>query len=146
MALIKKSAFFRSQKGFTLIETLVGIVILAAIGVTLMIGLSTGYKSVNVSQERTYAESLAKSQIEYIKSQDYISVTDYNPFDPEFSYEVTDIPLNIVAAGYSIEITPPEFIEVAGVSGYELQGIIIKIIRDGVTKLSVTFYRAGLAL
>lgn len=138
--------FFQRQKGFTLIEVLVGVAIFAAIGVALMTGLSTGYKSVGISQERTYAESLAKSQIEYIKTQDYISVVNYDPNDPEKSYGITNIPTHMVAAGYTVEVNPPETIEPAGVSGYELQGITVKIKHHGATKLTITFYRVGLAL
>jgi len=134
------------NKGFTLIETLVGMAIFAAIGVALISGLSTGYKSLAISQDRTYAESLAKSQVEYIKAQDYISVVDYNPNDPAKRYGVIDIPAHLAGAGYTVEINPPETVEVAGASGYELQGITIKVKYHGSVKLVITFYRAGLAL
>ncbi len=78
------------RNGFSLIEVLMGVAIFAAIGVALMSGLSTGYKSLAISQERTFAEGLAKSQVEYIKSQEYISVANYDP--PAKRYEVIDIP------------------------------------------------------
>src|SRR4030043_1467303 len=125
------------QKGFTLIETLVGVPIFAAIGVALMSGLYTGYKSMAVSQERTYAEGLAKSQVEYIKAQDYISVVDYDPNDPAKRYALIDLPAQLVAAGYSVEVNAPEIVAVAGVSGYEIQGITIKANCHGATKLTL---------
>ena len=133
------------QKGFTLIETLVGLAILAAIGVALMSSLSTGYKSLEISQERTYAEGLAKSQVEYIKAQDYISVVNYDPYDPEKRYAIIDIPAHMAAGGYSVEVSAPETVDVAGVAGYELQSITVRISR-GSGKLIITFYRTGLAL
>jgi prepilin-type N-terminal cleavage/methylation domain-containing protein len=136
----------QGQKGFTLIETLVGVAIFAAIGVALMNGLSTGYKSLEISQERTYAEGLAKSQVEHIKAQDYISVVNYDPNDPVKRYAVIDIPAHLVAVGYSVEINAPEIVQAAGVSGYELQSITIKVKRDGSGILVITFYRTGLAL
>ncbi len=132
----------QGQRGFALIETLVGIAIFAAIGVALMSGLSTGYQSLAISQERTYAESLAKSQVEYIKAQDYISVANYPTDGP---YYVIDIPAHL-AAGYTVEVNPPETVEDAGVSGYELQSITIKVKHHGSGKLVIVFYRAGLAL
>ena len=135
-----KFKLFRKQKGFTLIETLVGIAIFAAIGVALMSGLSTGYKSLDISQEKTYAESLAKSQVEYIKSQDYISVVNYPTGGP---YEVIDIPAHLAGAGYVVEISSPEIVGVAGVSGFELQSITVKVKRHGRVKLNITFYRTG---
>ena len=135
--------FLRGQRGFTLIETIVAVAIFAAIGVVLMSGLSTGYKSLEISQESTYAEGLAKSQVEYIKAQDYISVANYPADGP---YDVIDIPAHLAAAGYSVEINAPETVDVAGVSGYESQSITIKVKHDGSGKLVITFYRTGLAL
>jgi len=138
-----KFPFLREQRGLSLIETLVGVGIFAMIGVPLMAGLSTGYKSLAVSQERTYAESLAKSQVEYVKAQDYISVANYG--NPNV-YLVVAIPADLVAAGYAVEISPPVLVEPAGVSGYELQSITIKVKHHGNGKLVITFYRTGLAL
>lgn len=136
----------KGERGFTLIETLVGVALFAVIGVALMNGLSTGYKSLEISQERTYAEGLAKSQVEYIKAQDYISVANYDPNDPAKRYAIIDIPAHLAAAGYSVEINAPETVDVAGVSGYESQSITIKIKYDGSGKFVITFYRTGLAL
>ncbi len=136
----------RGQRGFSLLEVLVGLAIFAAIGVALMSGLSTGYKSLAISQERTFAESLAQSQVEYIKAQDYISVANYDPNDPAKRYAIIDIPAHLAAAGYTVEISPPETVDVAGVSGHELQGITIEVNYHGATKLTIVFYRTGLAL
>ncbi len=135
--------FLREQRGLTLIETLVGVAIFAAIGVPLMVGLSTGYKSLDISRERTFAESLAKSQVEYIKEQQYISVANYAAAGP---YDVIDISPDLTGAGYTVEISPPVLVEVAGVSGHELQSITIKVKRHDEGKLIITFYRVGLAL
>lgn len=98
---------FQGQNGFLFIEALVGLTIFAALSVALMSGLSTGYKSLDVSQERTFAESLAKSQVEYIKKQVYISVIRYDPDDSEKRYAVIDIPAHLTSVGYAVEITPP---------------------------------------
>jgi len=122
---------------------LVGVVLFAVIGVALMSGLSTGYKSLAISQERTFAEGLAKSQAEYIKDQEYISVANYG--NPDV-YQVVAIPADLASAGYTVEISPPEIAEVAGVSGFELQSIAIKVKRDGSVKLSIISYRTGFAL
>ena len=132
------------RNGFSLIEVLVGVVLFAVIGVALMSGLSTGYKSLAISQERTFAEGLAKSQAEYIKDQEYISVANYDP--PAKRYEVIDIPAHLSGAGYVVEISPPELVKAAGVSGFELQSITIKVKRHDKGKLTITFYRTGLAL
>ena len=132
------------QEGLTLIETLVALAMFAVIGVALMNGLSTGYKSVGISQERTYAGSLAESQVEYIKAQKYIAYQYYDPDVPGNHYNVIDIPAYL--SNYSVEINPPELISEILYSGYELQAITVKVKHHGATKLTITFYRAGLSL
>jgi len=131
-----KFRLFRKQTGFTLIETLIGLALLGIIAVAFLSGLSTTSKGVMVSQERVAAESLAKSQIESIKAQDYIPVAEYDPLTKR--YELIDIPADLVASGYSIEIKPPETIISEVV---ELQSITITIKRDARGKLIISVYR-----
>lgn len=60
-----------SQRGMTLIEVLIALGILAAVAVIFLVGMSVSSKGVMVSQERVAVDSLAKSEIEYIKSVSY---------------------------------------------------------------------------
>jgi prepilin-type N-terminal cleavage/methylation domain-containing protein len=66
-----------SEKGFSLIENLVAMVVLSIIGLVILSGLYTAAKSDLISQEQTRAESLARSQIEYIKTQPYSTTGEY---------------------------------------------------------------------
>ena len=127
-----------SQKGFLLIEILVGLALMGIIAAGFVNGLSTTFKGVTVSQERVTAESLAKSQIEYIKIQDYIPVAEYDPVTN--CYELIDIPADLIAAGYTVEITSPEAITSDVV---ELQSITIAIKRNARGKLILSVYRVG---
>jgi len=52
----------------------------------------------------------------------------------------------LTGTGYTIEIGSPVLIEAAGVSGYELQSIVIIVKHHDRGKLTITFYRTGLAL
>ena len=137
-----RSGVFRGQKGFLLIEILVGLALLGIITVAFLNGLSATAKGVSLSQERVSAESLAKSQIEYIKLQDYVLVADYNPDDPANRYELIDTPADLAAAGYSVEINTPETI-LSEAGGYELQNITVAVKRDGKGKLVVSIYRVS---
>ena len=130
-----------SQKGFLLIEILVGLALMGIIAAGFTNGLSTTFKGVTVSQERVTAESLAKSQIEYIKVQDYIPVADYNPNYPANRYELIDIPADLVAAGYTVEITSPERHPISDV--IELQSVTVAVKRNGEGKMSISVYRVG---
>jgi len=128
------------QKGFLLIEILVGLALLGAITVALLNGMATAFKGIDVSQERVAAESLAKSQIEYIKVQDYVLVADYNPNDPANRYELIDIPADLSSAGYSIEINTPQIVTSSNETGFELQSVNVTVKRSEQGKLIITFY------
>lgn len=62
-----------SQQGFTLTEVLVALAILAAAATVFLVGMTTASRSVMVSQRNVSAESLAKSELEYVKSSPYYS-------------------------------------------------------------------------
>jgi type II secretory pathway pseudopilin PulG len=129
-----------------MVETLVGVAILGVIGVVLVNGMFTGYKSIDFSKEKAILESLAKSQVEYIKSQDYVSVTSYDPDDPAKRYDIVDIPTNLAGADYTVELTSPQIVTLAGRAGFELQSITVQAKRHDRVEFTITFYRVGLAL
>lgn len=82
----------KSEKGFTLIEVLVALGLLGIIAVVFLTGISISSRAVLIADERTTAESLARSQMEYVKEQPY---DDVNPY-----LILSDVPAN-----YSIAVT-----------------------------------------
>jgi prepilin-type N-terminal cleavage/methylation domain-containing protein len=60
-----------NQKGSSLIEVLVGIALLGMIAAAFLGEICTSYKVLSLADERATAESLARSQLEYVKDQDY---------------------------------------------------------------------------
>jgi type II secretory pathway pseudopilin PulG len=137
--------FANGESGISLIETLVALAITGIVAVSFLSGLATSSTAVMVSQKRVTAEALAKSQIEYIKAQDYIPTADYNPIDPINSYEQYDIAADLVAAGYTIDINPPTIINSAPNGyGFEVQSITIMISRNGEELLTVSDYKVGI--
>jgi prepilin-type N-terminal cleavage/methylation domain-containing protein len=76
----------KSEKGFTLIEVLLALALLGMIATTFLMAISTAAKAIMIADERTIAESLARSQMEYVKEQDYkdvyyeINIDDYPSF------------------------------------------------------------------
>jgi len=140
----KKFNILRSNEaGVTLIETLIALALFGIIAVGLISGLATTFKAVAVGQDKMTAESLAKSQLEHIKTQDYISAAEYDPDNPEKCYALIDIPDDSAVKGYDIEITSPETITSPGGSGYELQSLTVAVKRNGEEILTVTDYKMG---
>ena len=131
------------QKGVMLLEVLVGLAILGVIAVAYMNGLTSTFNAISISQERVAAESLAKSQIEYIKVQDYILVDDYNPDYPVTSYELITVPSDLAAAGYSVNISTPVEIVSELEGGFELQSVNVTVRRNNEQKMQISIYRVS---
>jgi prepilin-type N-terminal cleavage/methylation domain-containing protein len=61
----------QSQKGFSLLETIIAMAIIGILGVAIPGALSTASKVTMQSSEDTMAESLARSQVDSIQNQPY---------------------------------------------------------------------------
>jgi prepilin-type N-terminal cleavage/methylation domain-containing protein len=80
----------KNEKGFTLIEVLVALAITGLVVVAFLTAMSVASKANIITNERTTAESLARSQMEYVKSL---------PFDG--SYDPL-VPQDYLDAGYTV--------------------------------------------
>ena len=91
--LINKLKFKRDERGITLIEVLVALSIFAVVGVVFTAALGTNFKVLLMADQRTTAESLAKTQLDAINNAPY-------DFTAPYTYaKITGIP-----AGYDINI------------------------------------------
>ena len=88
-----KKAFIKDQRGFTLIEVILAIALLGIIAVAFLGAMGTGSLALFIADERATAESLARSQMEYVKNQGYKVVESYETIEPP--------------AGYDIKLDPP---------------------------------------
>lgn len=61
----------KSEKGFSLAETLVAILLMGIVAVALLGGLAAASKAISIADERATAESLARTQMEYVRGQIY---------------------------------------------------------------------------
>ncbi len=129
------------QGGVALLEILVGLALLGIIGVAFISGMTSTFKAIGISQEKVAAESLAKSQVEYIKVHYYIRVADYNPDYPATSYELITVPSDLAAAGYSVNISVPEEVISELEGGFELQSVNITVRRNNERKMQISIYR-----
>ena len=110
------------QRGSSFIEILIATAILGTIGIVFVSAIGTGMLGANTVEEHSTAESLARTQIEYIKSLPYA--------DDDF-YPLVNSP--------STEYTPQ--VEVTDVSPTEypntLQKILVTVLRNGQPVLSI---------
>ena len=73
------SIFTCRESGVSLLETVVALAILSVIAVAFLSGLTTTSRAVFIADERSTAESLARSQMEWTKNVDYVyDATEYS--------------------------------------------------------------------
>lgn len=117
----------KGDKGFAFIETVVALALLGIIAAVLLSAVGTATKATMVADKQVTAESLARSEIEYIKSCDYqYSVTEY-PID-----STLDIP-----SGWSVNTT----VEALSDRGDDIQKVTVTAWCNGEDKLSVITYK-----
>jgi type II secretory pathway pseudopilin PulG len=61
----------RSEKGYSLLEVFIAIALMGLVSVTFLGAIYTASKAVSIADERAAAESLARTEMEYIRSQLY---------------------------------------------------------------------------
>ena len=112
----------KNEQGFALVEVLVALALTGIIATVFLLAISTGFKAIIIADERTTAESLARSQMEYIKSQTYDDTN--NP--PQY------LQLSSIPTGYTIDIAAERLDPVGDGPG-----------DDGIQKITVTVSHQG---
>ena len=100
----------KGETGFTLIEVLIAVLILSVFASVFLMGLATSSRAVILADERTTAESLARSQMESLKTQLYVAAVGTGT---EAVYNRT----TSSSTGYSIWSVGRSDIEVDGIVG-----------------------------
>ena len=124
LARVKKRA--QDQKGLGLVETLVAVAILGTSVVAFVVALSAGSIAVGEQGEEVVAQSLVRTQLEYIKGYTY---------DPEATtYPAVDAP-----EGYAISVG------VTSISGTDddIQKITVTISRESENVITVEDYKVN---
>jgi prepilin-type N-terminal cleavage/methylation domain-containing protein len=116
----------RGERGFSLLESLVAIAILGGGALTLILAMSSGALAVNVNDEQSVAQSLARTQLEYIKGQDYDA-------------GASAYPLVSAPEGYSISVSVSA---VPGAVG-NIQKITVNVARDEGTIMTTEDYKVN---
>jgi len=133
-----KKRLLREERGFTLIEVVLAIALLGIVAVAFLGGLGAGSRAISVADERATAESLARTQMEFVRSQEYI---DYSQ-DPHDPYEVIKpVDIDPSFAEYVIDFKVVPFDPETGLPYGETGGVFVQ--DDGIQKMTVTILHHG---
>lgn len=122
---MKRSGPSGSQKGFSLIESLLALFILSFVVIAIISTLGAGAKASLIGNEQATAESLARSQLEIIKNA---------AFDPSHGYEAIVPP-----PSWSIAT---EYAAAPGSTMDHLQKATVVVSHSGKPILSMSAYKA----
>jgi prepilin-type N-terminal cleavage/methylation domain-containing protein len=85
----------KREKGFSLLEVMLAIALMGIIAVAFLGAMATGSRAIFIADERATAESLARSQMEYVKNLPYVNEATEYGIDPN---------LNPTLDGYAISV------------------------------------------
>ena len=117
-----------SQSGMTLIETLVALAILGLVAAAFLYGLATASKATIIANEQTIAESLVRSEIEYVKNCDYQYLASEYPIAPALT----------IPEGWTV---PPPVVELVHATDDGIQKVTVTAEYNGETIFSVVVYK-----
>jgi type II secretory pathway pseudopilin PulG len=118
-------ALLRGEAGIGLVEALIAVAILSLTLTVLLSALSAGSLAVGTTEERVTAENLARSQLEYTKSQPYLPLpASYPTVTPS-------------AGGYGVTVEATSIPD----TDSSIEKITVTITRDGDTLLVVEDYK-----
>jgi prepilin-type N-terminal cleavage/methylation domain-containing protein len=122
---LKRKSGVNGHPGFTVVEVLIALTILGTAAVMFLVSLSTGSKTVALMYEKNTAENLARSQLEYTKSQSFIPA-------PSSYSTITPIP-----SGFSVSTQTSQ---VAGRDA-NLQKVIVTVYHEKKIVLSLEDFK-----
>jgi prepilin-type N-terminal cleavage/methylation domain-containing protein len=121
----KPGKAFRGRcQGFTLIEVLIALALFAIIGIVFAGGLATASRAVLTGDVRTNSESVARSEMEYVKSQAYSTAP--------WGYVVTHLGSTCTSGS-----CPPSHTLSPDYAGYTASVQAVEL-DDGIQKITVT--------
>ncbi len=118
----KSGSYTANESGAMLVETLVALALVGTVVISFLSGLATASKVTVVTDEHSTAESLARTQMEYVKKATYVP--------DATTYAAAPIPDDISYTAYTVEITA------AALNDPD----------DGIQKITLTIKRGGNAV
>jgi len=134
--------------GVTLIETVVALSIFASAGTAVLLGVSSAHKSSSVVDASAVAENLARNQMEFVWTQDYVDPDDcYVSLDPtvnckgEYVFDISG-PVIDIPNGFSVGAEAEQYVPPDGNNGC-IEKVIVTVTRNGEDIHVLETLRAG---
>jgi len=133
-------ACFQDETGIGLVESLAAVTILGIATTAFVMSLSTGALAVRESDQEVVAQSLAHTQLEYVKNYPY------SPGATTYPYVYTDNgtynpnPITL-PEGYGISVVVSPIPEASGDA--DIQKVTVTISHEGVDILTVADYKVN---
>jgi prepilin-type N-terminal cleavage/methylation domain-containing protein len=117
----------RNERGFTFIEVIISVALVGIIAGGFLSALAVSSHNTEISDERTTAESLARTEMEYVRNSVYVMARwEYNLPDTRPSWDASHA-LPAGAEGYSIHVAASP----------------LRMIDDGIQSIIVTVSHGG---
>lgn len=129
---MKKARLLKKEKGFTLIEVVLSLAILGIVAAGFLSALASGSLGISKADEQATAESLARTQMEHVRDQDYIDYSEAS----HAVYSTISTP-----AGYGVELSAVPFDPDTGQPYGALGGVFDQ--DDGIQSITVTIKHHG---
>ena len=140
MSIQKVLKSLRGQRGFTLLEVLIALFILGALGAALLTALQTNARATRTLDEKVQGANLAAAYLEEIRdtpwTHDYSAVGSTIPKPPQYTVTV-----ELQCATEAVN-NVPNFGPCTGSEAETLQKINVVVKREGRPVLSLCTYRS----
>lgn len=116
------------EKGFSIIESILSLGLLGILSIAFLGSVNTGTVANSISEEKMIAESLIRSEMEFIKSTSYQYSTEEYPVDPSLE----------LPPGWDM---PDPAVEALHEPDAGIQKITIVVQHKGIDELTATIYK-----
>ena len=130
-----RKAFQGRSRGFTLIEVVIAIALMGTIAIAVLSALSTASLALITADKRATAESLARSQMEYVKNSPYDDVLESG--HPQYP-TITPLPPGYTVVTTAVRLNP-EGDSLNDDDG--IQQITVTVSRDGKAVITLDGYK-----
>jgi len=131
-------ASLQDETGIGLVESLAAVAILGIAATSFVLSLSTGAIAVREDDQIVVAQSLAHTQLEYVKNYPYQPGATTYPYVYTYDEDYNPNPITL-PEGYDISVVVSQIPQAGG--DPDIQKITVTISREGVELLAIEGYK-----